>query len=292
VLANFLIGLREGLEATLVVSILIAYLVKTDRRDRLAPVWVGVGAAVALSLGIGAILTFGSSQLSFQAQEGFGGAMSFVAVIFVTFMIFWMRRAARSMKGELQGQLDKAIAMGTGALVATAFVAVAREGIETALFVWPAVQAAGSGWQPLAGVLLGLGLAAFIGYLLYRRAISFNLGRFFTWTGAGLVVVAGGVLAYGINEFQAVGWLPGRDSIAFDMSAVIAPDGVIGTLLRGILNLHPTTSWAQAIAWLLYVVPVMILFLRPQRSRPAPATPAAIATPATSPAPSTGHART
>jgi high-affinity iron transporter len=266
VLANFLIGLREGLEATLVVSILIAYLVKTDRRERLAPVWVGVGAAVTLSLGIGAILTFGSSQLSFKAQEGFGGAMSFIAVIFVTFMIFWMRKAARSMKGELQGRLDRAISMGTAALVVTAFVSVAREGIETALFVWPAVQAAGSGWGPLAGVFLGLSVAVVLGYLMYRRAIAFNLGRFFTYTGVALVIVAGGVLAYGIKEFQAIGVLPGQNSVAFDVSGTIAPDGFLGALLRGIFNLHPTTSWAQAIAWLLYVVPVMILFLRPQHA--------------------------
>jgi high-affinity iron transporter len=276
VLANFLIGLREGLEATLVVSILIAYLVKTDRRDRLAPVWVGVGAAAALSLAIGAVLTFGSSQLSFQAQEGFGGTMSFVAVVFVTFMIFWMRQAARSLKGELHGRIDRAVSMGTGALVATAFVAVAREGIETALFVWPAVQAAGSGWAPLVGVVLGLALAVGIGWLLYRRAIAFDIGRFFTWTGAGLVVVAGGVLAYGINEYQSLGWLPGRDATAFDLSSVIAPDGFVAALLRGILNLHPTTSWAQAIAWALYVVPVMFLFLR----RPKPVAVRAEARPA------------
>jgi high-affinity iron transporter len=270
VLANFLIGLREGLEATLVVSILIAYLVKTDRRDRLPPVWIGIGAAVGLSLAIGALLTFGAQSLSFEAQEGFGGTMSFVAVIFVTFMIFWMRKAARSMKSELQGRIDKALSMGTGALVATAFVSVAREGIETALFVWPAVQAAGSGWEPLAGVFLGLAVAVTIGYLLYRRAIAFNLGRFFTWTGAALVIVAGGVLTYGIAEFQEIGLLPGQDSIAFDVSGVIAPDGLPAALLRGILNIHPTTSWLQAIAWLVYVVPVMIFFLRPQRSTAKP----------------------
>jgi high-affinity iron transporter len=266
VLANFLIGLREGLEATLVVSILIAYLVKTDRRDRLPPVWAGIGAAIALSLGIGAVLTFGAQSLSFEAQEGFGGTMSFIAVIFVTFMIFWMRKAARSMKSELQGRLDKAISMGTGALVATAFVSVAREGIETALFVWPAVQAAGSGWEPLVGVFLGLAVAVTIGYLMYRRAIAFNLGRFFTWTGAALVIVAGGVLAYGIAEFQEIGLLPGENSIAFDVSGVIAPDGFVAALLRGILNIHPTTSWLQAIAWLLYVGTVMVFFLRPQRA--------------------------
>jgi high-affinity iron transporter len=271
VLANFLIGLREGLEATLVVSILIAYLVKTGRRDRLPPVFAGVGAAVALSLTIGAVLTFGSQSLSYVAQEGFGGAMSFLAVVLVTFMIFWMRKASRSMKGDLQDRVDQAIAMGTGALVGTAFVAVAREGIETALFVWPAVQAAGSGWGPLVGVTLGLATAVVIGYLLYRRAIAFNLGTFFTWTGAALVIVAGGVLAYGIAEFQEIDWLPGKASIAFDLSNVIAPDGFVAALLRGILNLHPTTSWLQAIAWLLYVVPVMIFFLRPQRAGATPA---------------------
>jgi high-affinity iron transporter len=279
VLANFLIGLREGLEATLVVSILIAYLVKTDRRDRLTPVWVGIGTAVALSLGIGAVLTFGAQSMSFEAQEGFGGTMSFIAVIFVTFMIFWMRKAARSMKSELQGRLDRAISMGTGALVVTAFVSVAREGIETALFVWPAVQAAGSGWEPLAGVFLGLAVAVSIGYLMYRQAIAVNLARFFTWTGAALVIVAAGVLAYGIAEYQEIGLLPGKDSIAFDVSGVIAPDGFAAALLRGILNIHPTTSWLQAVAWLLYVVPVMALFLlggrSPAKIEPAPTSVAA-----------------
>jgi high-affinity iron transporter len=181
-----------------------------------------------------------------------------------------MRKAARSMKSDLQGRLDRALSMGTGALVATAFVSVAREGIETALFVWPAVQAAGSGWEPLAGVFLGLAVAVTIGYLMYRRAIAFNLGRFFTWTGAALVIVAGGVLAYGIAEFQEIGLLPGQNSIAFDVSGVIAPDGFAAALLRGILNIHPTTTWLQAIAWVLYVGTVMFFFLRRQRpARPA-----------------------
>ena len=113
---------------------------------------------------------------------------------------------------------------------------------------------------------VGLSVAVVLGYLMYRRAIAFNLGRFFTYTGVALVIVAGGVLAYGIKEFQAIGLLPGQDSVAFDVSGTIAPDGFIGALLRGIFNLHPTTSWAQAIAWLLYVVPVMIHVLRPQRA--------------------------
>ncbi len=269
-LANFLIGLREGLEASLVVGILVAYLVRTGRRDRVGAVWAGVAVAVAMSLAVGAALTFTSARMSFQAQEAFGGILSIVAVGFVTWMIFWMRRAARSMKGELHDKVDKALAMGTGALVATAFIAVAREGLETALFVWTAVQATNDGPRPLIGVVLGLGVAVVLGWLLYRRAVTINLGRFFQWTGAALVVVAAGVLAYGVHDLQEAGILPGLNNLAFDVSHVISASSFIGALLKGVFNFSPQTTWLEAITWTLYVVPVMILFLRPQRStRPA-----------------------
>jgi high-affinity iron transporter len=271
VLPIFLIGLREGLEASLVVSILVAYLVKTGRRDRLAPVWVGVGAAILVSLAFGAALTFSSARMSFEAQEAFGGTLSIVAVCFVTWMIFWMRRTARSIKGDLHGKLDRALAMGTGAMVLTAFLAVGREGLETALFVWSAVDSTGvsDGPPPVIGAVLGLLVAATIGWLLYRGAIRINLAKFFTWTGAGLVVVAGGVLAYGFHDLQEAGVLPGLNAIAFDVSGTVSSGSVLGTLLKGIFNFSPRTTWLEAAAWLLYVVPVMILFLRPQGA-PAP----------------------
>ena len=192
--ANYLIGLREGLEATLVVSILIAYLVKTDNRSRLRAVWLGVAAAVALSLAFGALLTFTSSNLSFEAQERFGGALSIIAVAFVTWMIFWMRRTARFLKRELEGKLDAALAMGSLALALTAFLAVGREGLETSLFIWAAAKATGSGWEPILGATLGIITAVVLGWLLYRRAITINLAKFFTWTGCGLILVAAGVL--------------------------------------------------------------------------------------------------
>lgn len=261
-LANFLIGLREGLEASLVVGILVAYLVRTGRRDKLSAVWAGVGVAVAMSLLVGAALTFTSARMSFRAQEAFGGTLSIVAVAFVTWMIFWMRRAARSMKGELHDKVDKALAMGTGALVTTAFIAVAREGLETALFVWTAVQATNQGLRPLAGVVLGLGLAVALGWLLYRRAVQINLAKFFTWTGAGLVVVAAGVLAYGVHDLQEAGILPGLNSLAFDVSHIISSSSVIGALLKGIFNFSPQTTWLEAAVWTAYVVPVMTFFLR------------------------------
>lgn len=189
--ANYLIGLREGLEASLVVCILIAYLVKTDRRDALKPIWIGIGVAVGLALAFGCVLEFGSQELTFKAQETLGGSLSIIAVVLVTWMVFWMRRTARHLKADLHGKLDAALRMGTGALVATAFLAVGREGLETSLFVWTSVRASGDGAEaPLIGALLGLATAVVLGWLFYRGALRINLARFFTWTGGMLVVVA------------------------------------------------------------------------------------------------------
>jgi high-affinity iron transporter len=270
VIANYLIGLREGLEAALVVSILVAYLVKAGRRDRLAPVWVGVLAAVALSLVFGALLTFSSSQLGFQAQEAFGGTLSIIAVGFVTWMVFWMRRTARSLSTELRGKMQAALAMGTGALVLTSFLAVGREGLETALFIWSAVQATGQSTSPLVGAALGLLSAVVLGYLFYKGAVRINLATFFRWTGLVLVVVAAGVLAYGVHDLQEAGVLPGLNALAFDVSGAVPPDSWYGTLLKGTVNFSPATTWLQAIAWLGYVVPVLALFLKPSRTPAAP----------------------
>jgi high-affinity iron transporter len=270
VIANYLIGLREGLEASLVVSILVAYLVKMGRRDRLTPVWVGVLAAVGVSLLFGALLTFTSNQMSFRAQEAFGGTLSIVAVGFVTWMIFWMRRTARSLSTELRGRMDAALAMGTGALVVTAFIAVGREGLETSLFIWSAIQATGQNTQPVLGAALGLLTSVVIGYLFYKGALRINLAKFFLWTGAVLIVVAAGVLAYGVHDLQEAGVLPGLNNLAFDVSGAIPPDSWYGTLLKGTVNFSPATTWLQAVAWLVYIVPVFVLFLRPARSAAAP----------------------
>jgi high-affinity iron transporter len=270
VIANYLIGLREGLEAALVVSILVAYLVKAGRRDRLAPVWAGVLAAVALSLVFGAVLTFTSSQLSFRAQEAFGGTLSIVAVGFVTWMVFWMRRTARFLSTDLRGKMQSALAMGTGALVLTSFLAVGREGLETALFIWSAVQATGSSTSPVVGAALGLASAVVLGYLFYKGAVRINLATFFRWTGLVLVVVAAGVLAYGVHDLQEAGVLPGVNALAFDVSGAVPPDSWYGTLLKGTVNFSPATTWLQAVAWLVYVVPVLALFLKPARTAPAP----------------------
>ncbi|MCF3123170.1 FTR1 family protein [Streptomyces arenae] len=264
---NYLIGLREGLEASLVVCILIAYLVKTERRDALAPVWIGIGVAVALALGFGCALTFGSQELTFEAQEALGGSLSIVAVGLVTWMVFWMRRTARHLKAELHGKLDAALRMGTAALVATAFLAVGREGLETALFVWASVRASNDGSHgPLLGVVLGLLTAVALGWLFYRGAIRINLAKFFTWTGAMLVVVAAGVLAYGVHDLQEAEFIGGLRDKAFDISATIPPDSWYGTLLKGIFNFQPDPTVVQVVVWLLYLVPTLLFFFAPART--------------------------
>jgi high-affinity iron transporter len=269
VFANYLIGLREGLEAALVVSILVAYLIKTERRERLAPVWGGVLLAAGVSLVFGALLTFTSNRLSFEAREAFGGILAIIAVGFVTWMIFWMRRTARQLSTELRGRLDSAVAMGSGALVLTAFVAVGREGLETSLFLWAAVKATGESTSPLLGAGAGLLTAVIIGYLFYRGALRLNLSKFFAWTGLALIVVAAGVLAYGIH-LQEAGILPGLGSIAFDISGALPSGSWYTPLLRGTINLTPVTTWLQALGWLAYIIPVTLLFFRPATASAPP----------------------
>ncbi|MFI8822828.1 iron uptake transporter permease EfeU [Streptomyces sp. NPDC053431] len=267
---NYLIGLREGLEASLVVCILIAYLVKTGRRDALRPIWIGIGVAVGLALAFGAGLEFGSQELTFEAQEALGGSLSILAVGLVTWMVFWMRRTARHLKAELHGKLDAALQMGTGALVATAFLAVGREGLETALFVWASVRASSDGtYAPLVGVVLGLLTAVFLGWLFYRGALRINLAKFFTWTGGMLVVVAAGVLAYGVHDLQEARFLGGLESKAFDISETIAPDGWLGTLLKGVFNFQPDPTVLQVTVWALYLIPTLAIFLAPVGSGPS-----------------------
>ncbi|WP_120337638.1 iron uptake transporter permease EfeU [Cryobacterium soli] len=265
-LANYLIGLREGLEAALIVTILIAYVVKIGRRDVLPRLWTGVGLAVLLALLLGAILTFGTYGLSFAAQETIGGLLSIIATGLVTWMVFWMLRTARDLKGHLHGSIDKHL-VGTGmGLVLVAFLAVGREGIETALFIWAAVQATGETTLPLIGASLGILTAVGLGWLIYAGMLKINLSRFFTWTGAILIVVAAGVLSYGVHDLQEAGILPGLNALAFNVSAVIPPDSWYGTLLKGTLNFSPATTWLELAAWLAYLVPTLTLFIVKSRT--------------------------
>lgn len=296
-LATFLIGLREGLEAALVVGILVAYLRRLGRSDALPKLWAGIGLAIALALGIGAVLTFGAYELTFTAQELIGGGLSLLAVGMVTWMIFWMQKAGRTMKAALEGGIDRALTSGgVWALVLIGFVSVAREGIETTLLLWSMVQSFGDAPTALLGALLGLVIAAVVGWLIARGALRLNLRRFFAWTGGFLVIVAAGVLAYAIMDLSEAGALPGPFTTAatvdatgavahgfagfpfgwaFDVSESIAPGSALAIILQATIGFMPAMTWLQVIAWALYVLIVGGLYIRgirPQRT-PTPAAP-------------------
>ena len=272
---NLLIGLREGLEGVLVVSVLVAYLVKSDRRSQLPLVWVGTGLAVAVSLGIGAVLTFGPQGLPDGAEEAIAGSLSVVAVGLVTWMIFWMAKASRTIATDLRTQVE-ASGDRPWSLVLIAALAVGREGLETALFLWAATRSAvrvGTPTsEPLVGALIGIAIAIALGYAIYAGAIRINLSTFFAVTGGALIVVAAGVLASGVHDLQEASTLPGASTLAFDVSSTISPEGVVGSLLKGILNFSPEATVLQVVVWSVYVVVVGVLFVRRvRRGRPTPA---------------------
>ncbi|WP_405952582.1 FTR1 family protein [Streptomyces prunicolor] len=272
---SFLIGLREGLEAGLIVSILVATLVRADARSRLPQVWTGVLAAIALAMSFGAVLTFTAANLSATAQEAFGGVLSVVAVAFVTAMVFWMRRSARTFSGEIREKVTGALGMGAGVLMLTSFLAVGREGLETALFLWTTARAAGESAGPLTGAGIGLVLAAALCWGLYRRVLRINLTKFFTATGVVLIVIAAGVLGYGLRDLQEGGVLPGLTTYAFDLGGSVDAGSWYSTLIQGVFNLMPTMTWLQVVGYVGYLAVVMPLFVRGVKTRtpePAPTT--------------------
>ena len=266
---TFLTGLREGLEAALVVSILLTFLVRGGHRDRIPALWAGVGVAIALSFGFGAVLHFTSASMSFEAQEAFGGVLSIVAVGFVTWMVFWMKRASLTIKGDLTDKMEAALKLGASGVFIAALLAVGREGLETALFLYPTLQAQGAGVGPALGAVLGIATAVGIGFLLYRGAVHLNLAVFFKVTGAGLIVIAAGVLAYGVHDLQEAAIVPGLDTLAWNIDGWDITSWY-GTLLKGIFNVGPQMTVLEVVTYVAYLVPTMVLFLRT-----APPTPAA-----------------
>ncbi|MBS1690999.1 MAG: FTR1 family protein [Actinobacteria bacterium] len=275
-----LIGLREGLEAAIVVTILVAFLVKADRRDALKWVWLGVGAAIAMTVVVFLAIQLSAYTITGLGAEAVAGIASLVAVAIVTTMVLWMRTAAAGLSGELRTGMARALETGSLAVLLLAFLAVGREGVETALFMVGFAEAE-TLW-PLLGLVVGVLIAVAIAYGMYRGAIRINLGKFFKYTGIFLIVVAAGILSYGIGALQTVGWLPGLGSRAFDISSWFNWSSWYGEIIQGIFNVTPTPTVLQFAAWLAYLVIVLTIFLRPTNAPAKPSSAPGPDTPSTS----------
>ncbi|MFK4064293.1 FTR1 family protein [Streptomyces sp. NPDC029674] len=253
---NYLIGLRDGLAAGVAAGLLLAHAVRTGRRDALLPVRTGIGVAVALALGFGCALTFGSQQLTPRARETLGGTLSVAAVALLTWVVLRMRRAeARHM---------------TAALALAAFFAVGREALDTALFFWASVRASRDGAHgPLLVVVLGLLTALALVGLLRPVAARVAPDRFRTWCGVALIVVAAGFLAHGVGALQEAGLLGGSRNAAFDISGAVPPDSWYGALLAGTLSFRPDPTALQVAVWSLYAIPALAVLSRVSRA-PSP----------------------
>lgn len=261
--ANFLIGLREGLEASLIVGILIAYVVKVDRRDVVVRIWAGVAVALVVSVGLGFALEALTKAAGADAEPYIAGFASIAAAAMVTWMIFWMAKTARSLKGALETEVASSLTGGAWSLVIIAFLAVVREGAETSLFVWAAAQNADTSIRPLIGAIAGILVSALLGYLIYRGSLKINLSKFFLWSGIFLIIIAASMLVGGLGDLQEeAGILPFLTGTAYDFSHVIPEDSVLFIVLRGLFGFHNTMTWLQLIAWILFVAITLAAFLR------------------------------
>jgi high-affinity iron transporter len=257
----FLLMLREGLEAALIVGILAAYLVKIGRRDALPRVWAGVLAALGLSVAVGLIIVITIGDLPGVIRETTEGLAGLLAVAVLTWMLFWMRRQGRALKGELEHDVDVALTAGsTAALVGLAFVAVAREGIETVLFLVAVISSAGAGLPVFGGALVGLAIAIAIGAAIFLGGIRINLRRFFTLTGTVLIFVAAGLVAFSIHEFGEAGVIANTGT-AFNVGGVLSETTPIGSVLAGLFGYRSAPTPLELIGYLAYLVPVLTLFI-------------------------------
>jgi high-affinity iron transporter len=280
--SGLLTGLREGVEAALIVAIVCAYLARTGNARHFGKIWAGVGTAVAVSLVLGAALFLTLGGLEEPYEQIFEGAAMLLAAGVVTWMLFWMRRQASSVKGDLQRAVDRVLTEGTAwGLAVLAFTAVIREGLETALFLVGQASAAGGAagaegaLAVLAGALVGLALAVAFGYGFYRGSRVLDLQRFFRWTGVLLVFIAAGLLSHAVHEFVEIGWITIGTGTAFDIGAVLPHDAGIGLFLRALFGYSSSPEWVTLLSWAGYVVLVLALYLRPipQRASGAAAEP-------------------
>jgi high-affinity iron transporter len=273
-LPTFVIGLREGLEASLIVGIVAGFLGRQGRRDALRQVWLGVVAAVLICIVVGVVLQIISADLPQAEQEGLETVIGLFAVAMVTYMVMWMRKHSRDLKGELEGQAGAALARGSAtALVVMAFLAVLREGFETAVFLLAAFQASTSPALAGSGALIGIVLAVVLGYGIYKGGVRLNLSKFFRITGVVLVVVAAGLVMTAFHTAHEAGWVNFGQQRVADLSWLVLPGTPVSSLVTGVLGIQPYPVLIEVVAWFVYLVPLMVYLLWPQGgpARPVPA---------------------
>ena len=270
--SGFLVMLREGLEAALIVAIVLAYLKTLGRERDFRPVWLGTAGAVVISMVAGVIIFTVLGELEGAAEEITEGIVAFAAAGVLTWMIFWMGRQARHIKGALQAKVDAALQSGsTMGLAAIAFIAVLREGLESALFLLSTGVGTESNAAQFSGALLGVGAAAGIGYLVYRGSRKINLRLFFRVTGILILLFAAGLLAKGVHEFQEVGAIPTAAEHVYDVSSITALDpeaSQTGEFLKGLFGWSPDPSIEMLVAYFAFLIPVGIAFLLQTRKVP------------------------
>ena len=265
-LPTFVIGLREGVEASLIIGIIAAFLATRGRLEALRWVWIGAGSAAAICLAIGVGLRAFEGTLDQKAQERLETLVALIAVAMVAYMIVWMRKHSRHLKGDIEMHLDSALAQGSvKALVVMAFLAVFREGLETAVFLVAVFENSDNTAAAGTGAILGLVLAAVVGYALYKGGLRFNMARFFRVTGVVLVFVVAGLLASAAHSAHEAGWLNSAQEQVVDLSSVIKPGSVQSALATGMLGIQPKPVLAEVIAWLLAAIPLMLFVLWPAK---------------------------
>ena len=271
VLPTFVIGLREGVEASLIVGIVAAFLRQRGATREMRWVWVGVGFAITLCVAAAIALQIVDENLPQKEQEQLETVIAVIAVVMVTSMVVWMARHARSLKGELEARAEVAAATGSVfALVLMAFLAVLREGLETAVFLLSAFQASTNRGTSIAGALLGIAVAVAIGVAIYKGGVKINLARFFKATGLVLVLVAAGLVSFAMHTGHEAGWINFGQEQLVDLSWLIKPGTVQSALLTGVLGIQPKPTVIEGLAWALYLVPVTLFVLTTSRRKPAP----------------------
>lgn len=277
-ITSIFLSLREGLEAALIIGIVLGALRRTGRSNLVRSLWAGVFSAVLVSLVSALLLRAVDAELKGPAEQIFEGTTLILAAGVLTWMIFWMQRESKSVRTRLESRVEKAaVSRGGGALYFLAFIAVVREGIELALYL-TAASLTLSGIQTLLGTAIGLSAACLLGYLIYTAAIRLNLQRFFQVTGIILIIFAAGLIGHSVAEFNEAGIIPAIINPVWNLNPILNDHSVLGTILSTLIGYHGSPSLTEAMGYFGYVLVTLFIFVKARKLQPAQLIPLASAT--------------